>query len=66
MKISIIFFFIISFFSLISASPRTIFCNGVKNGCYRGCSHKGGSAMTSCRRQCERNYEVCLKSVPEA
>ena len=66
MKISIIFFFIISFFSLISASPRTIFCNGVKNGCYRGCSHKGHSAMSSCRSNCDSQYYNCKKNIAEA
>ena len=43
-----------------------IYCNGVKNGCYRGCSHKGSSGMISCRRQCDKNYVHCRKTVPEA
>ncbi len=66
MKISIIFLFIISFFTVMCASPGDIHCNGVRNGCYRGCSHLGHSAMSSCRSKCERQYKICKKTVAEA
>ena len=66
MKISVIFFFIISFFSFISASPRTVYCNGVRNGCHRGCTHMGYSAMAACRRQCDTEYRNCLRYSAEA
>ena len=59
MKISIIFFFIISFLTVICPSPRVIYCNGVRKECYKGCSKKGHSAMISCRRQCDKNYVHC-------
>ena len=66
MKISIIFLFIISFLTVMCPSPRTIYCNGVRNGCNRGCSHLGHSAMAACRRRCDIEYQNCLKYSAEA
>ncbi len=62
MKISIIFLFIISFLTVMCSNPRTIYCNGVKNGCYKGCNHKGYSYTVSCKRLCDKDYEKCKKS----
>ena len=61
MKISIIFLFIISFLTVMCPSPGDIYCNGVRNGCYRGCTHLGYSAMASCRSRCDRDYHFCLR-----
>ena len=66
MKISIIFLFIISFLTVMCPSPGDIYCNGVRNGCYRGCSHKGHSAMSSCRSNCDSQYYNCKKNIAEA
>ena len=59
MKISIIFLFIISFFSVFCETNRDIYCRGVREGCYRGCSNKSYSVVASCRNKCDKDYVKC-------
>ncbi len=61
MKISIIFLFIISFFSVFCETDRDIYCRGAREGCYRGCTNKLPSVMASCRKKCDKDYVNCKR-----